>query len=212
MSASNSCCIQSFTKSAAPVARTTGRPSSSSWRCKSRNRSSARKSYQWCFSLLGWLCSLIVPRTLNKTHAWSTTRFGRPSGSRQAKAGNFATTKAQQRLRHGERTATRCARRSTHGLPRSGGVPPLLSPQPRRASKVAHARGTHPAARCARCGLTPRSAPDPLRQAVPAAKRACLCFTSRRAHPASAVGVSSNVRRQIQAVCSRCKASAFGVN
>jgi hypothetical protein len=45
----------------------------------------------------------------------------------------------------------------------------------------------------AQCGLTPRSAPDPLRQAAPAAKRACLCSTSRRAHPASAVGVSSNV-------------------
>ena len=61
-------------------------------------------------------------------------------------------------------------------------------------------------------GLTPRSAPDPLRQAAPAAKRACLCSTSRRAHPASAVGVSSNVRRQNQVFCFRRKASAYGVH
>ena len=49
-------------------------------------------------------------------------------------------------------------------------------------------------------GLTPRSAPDPLRQAVlPAVKRAGLCCTSRRAsRPVSAVGVSSNVRPHSQ--------------
>jgi hypothetical protein len=49
-------------------------------------------------------------------------------------------------------------------------------------------------------GLTPRSAPDPLRQAVLPARRAGLCCTTRASRPASAVGVSSNVRRQ------KCKA------
>jgi hypothetical protein len=43
-------------------------------------------------------------------------------------------------------------------------------------------------------GLTPRSAPDPLRQAVLPVWRAGLCCTTRASRPASAVGVSSNVR------------------
>jgi hypothetical protein len=113
VSASNSCCILNFTRLAAPGAHTTGKPSSISWRRKSRSRSSPRKSSQCRYSLLGWPCSLIGQRTLNKTHAWSTTRFGHPSGSRQAKAGNFATTRAPLRPKHGEhlRHAPRLAAR-----------------------------------------------------------------------------------------------------
>ena len=46
-------------------------------------------------------------------------------------------------------------------------------------------------------GLTPRSAPDPLRQAALPARCAGLCCTARASRPASAVGVSSNVRPQM---------------
>ena len=102
VSASNSCCIPNFAKLAAPVAPTTEKSSSVSWRRKSRNPSSARNSFHWRFSLLRWPCSLIDQRTLTKTHAWSTTRFAHPSGSRQAMAGNFATTRAPQLPKHGE--------------------------------------------------------------------------------------------------------------
>ncbi len=45
------------------------------------------------------------------------------------------------------------------------------------------------------CCLTPRSAPDPLRQAVLPVRRLGLSCSARASRPASAVGVSSNVRR-----------------
>jgi hypothetical protein len=57
-------------------------------------------------------------------------------------------------------------------------------------------------------GLTPRSAPDPLRQATLPARCAGLCCTARASRPASAVGVSSNVRPHTAGISSRTT-SAF---